>query len=788
MKLSRKFVSDYIDINDDINTIAEKMTGVGNEYDSAGKLINASNLVIGEVLECDMHPDSDHLHVCKINVRDEVLQIVCGAPNVRKGLKVIVALPGAELPGGTIKKGVIRGVESNGMLCSIAELGLDHKFLKEEDINGIHELPEVAPVGEDPIKYLELDDEVIDFELTSNRGDLLSILGMAYELGAIYDEKVNDIDLSHKEGIGNIKDELELKVDTEACPLFLARKVVNVTIKESPTFIKNRLIASGIRPINNVVDISNYVMLETGQPLHYYDADRLGSTLGVRMANDNEELTTLDNQKRTLSNSDIVIYNNTGAIGLAGIMGGLSTEVENDTKNIVIESAIFDPVLIRKTSKKVLRSEASNRFEKGLDPKRTYMAMERSLNLLEKYASATVVGGMLEHKNIDIKDKEIEIAYNKINKILGIELDKNTILDIFRKLDFTTLDKGDTVLVTVPSRRIDIVIEEDLVEEVGRIYGIDNIEGRKMILPVRMGKVDKTNRSIRHLLSTLGLSETLTYSLIKESEVHKYTNDTFDSIRLQDPMTEERSTLRYSLIPSLLSVYDYNTNRGNNNINLFEIGKSYYVKDNIHYEDEKLTILMSGTYYNKLGSNREINYYITKGILEKVLNYLGYNNRYYYKKEDLPKELHPGVAASIYIDNKKVGIIGKIHPNVTKDNIFVIELNLSLLKDIKVSKMKYKEISKFPGISKDIAFVLDKNITSEEVIKTIKKAGGKLLTKIEVFDLYVDSSLGENNKSLAFSLYFEDPNKTLTLDEITEIFDRIAIDVEKKHNAKLRNN
>lgn len=787
MKLSRKFVSDYIALEEDINTIADKMTSVGNEYDSAGKLLPVTNLVIGEVQKCTMHPDSDHLHICQVNIGTEVLQIVCGAPNVREGLKVIVALPGAELPLGTIKKGTIRGVESNGMLCSISELGLEHKFLKEEDINGICELKETAIVGEDPIKYLELDDEVIDFELTSNRGDLLSILGMAYELGAIYDKKVNDIDLLHNIGTGNINEELTLKVETDACPLFLVGKVSNVTIKESPNFIKNRLIASGIRPINNVVDISNYVMLETGQPLHYYDADRLGNVLGVRMAKDKEELTTLDNQKRVLDNTDIVIFNEEGPVGLAGIMGGLSTEVEEDTKNIIIESAIFNPTLIRKTSKKVLRSEASNRFEKGLDPNRTYMAMERSLHLLEKYASAEIVSGIIEYKNIDIKDKEIELSYNKINKVLGLELTKDIVLDIFRRLGFTTKDINDKVLVTVPSRRIDIAIEEDLIEEVGRIYGIDNIEGKKMILPVRMGKVDKTNRSIRHLLSNLGLSETLTYSLIKESEVYKYTNDKFDSISLKDPMTEDRSTLRYSLIPSLLSVYDYNTKRGNNNINIFEIGKSFYKIDNNYYEDEKLTILMSDTYYNILGNVREVNYYIVKGILEKVLNYLGYNNRYYYKREDLPKELHPGVAGSIYIDNKKIGIIGKLHPNITKDNIYVIEVNLSLLKDIKVSKMKYKELNKYPGISKDIAFILDKDITSEEVIKTIKKSGGRLLTKIEVFDLYEDISLGDNKKSLAFSLYFEDTNKTLTLEEVLDIFNKISIDVSNKYNATLRN-
>ena len=789
MKLSRKFVSDYIELpNEDIKIIADKMTSVGNEYDEVGKLIPCTNLIIGKVLECTMHPDSDHLHVCKVDIGEEVLQIVCGAPNAREGLKVIVALPGAVLPGGTIKKGSIRGVESNGMLCSIAELGLDNKYLKEEDVNGIHELDIDAPVGEDPIKYLELDDEVIDFELTSNRGDLLSILGMAYELGAIYNKEVKDIELSYKENNENIKDELTLKVETESCPLFLAGKVKNVKIKESPKFIKNRLIASGIRPINNVVDISNYVMLETGQPLHYYDADRLGNTIGVRLASNREKLVTLDNTERELTENDIVIFNENSSVGLAGIMGGLSTEVEEDTKNIVIEAAIFSPVLIRKTSKKVLRSEASNRFEKGLDPNRTYMAMKRSLHLLEKYADAEVVGGILEHNTYkETKEKEIEVTYDKINKVLGINLTKEEILDTFRKLSFKYSDNNDSVIVTVPSRRIDISIKEDLIEEVGRIYGIDNIKGKEMILPVRRGNIDRTNRDIRRLLSSLGINETLTYSLIKESEVHKYTNDTFDSIRLLDPMTEERSTLRYSIIPSLLSVYEYNTNRGNTDIKLFEIGRGYYKKENNYFEDKKLGVLLSGNYYEELGQSNKVNFYTLKGIMERVLDYLGYKGRYYLQKEDLPKELHPGQAASIYMDNKKIGILGKLHPNVSKDDIYVLEINLTLLMGNRASKMKYKEISKYPGISKDMAFILDDNITSEEVIKTIKKAGGKLVNSIKVFDLYKGSNLGENKKSLAFNLYFEDQNKTLTLEEVTVVFDKIIEEVEKKYNATLRN-
>ena len=473
-------------------------------------------------------------------------------------------------------------------------------------------------------------------------------------------------------------------------------------------------------------------------------------------------------------------------IGLAGVMGGLSTEVESDTKNIVIESAIFNPTLIRKTSKKILRSEASNRFEKGLDPNRTYMAIERSMHLLEKYAGATIIGGLLEYKDIDINDKEITITYDKINKVLGTDLDKDTILDTLDRLEFTYITNKEEVTIRVPSRRIDINIEEDIIEEVGRIYGIDNIQGRNMNLSVRSGHVDKTNRSIRHLLCDLGLNETLTYTLIKEDDVYKYTTDSFDMVKILDPMTLDRCTLRYSLIPSLLSIYDYNIKRGITDINLFEIGKGFYNKNNIYGEEERLSILMSGNYYHTLGNIRKVDFYVIKGIVERLLNYLGYNGRYYFKVMDLPSELHPGVSASIYIDNKKIGIIGKIHPNVTKDNIFVSEINLSLLKSIRTSKMKYKEISKYPSISKDVAFLLRDDITSEEVIKAIKKAGGRLLTKIEVFDLYKGIGTPENMKSLAFKLYFEDPNKTLTLDEVMPIFEKIITEIEKKYNASVR--
>ena len=786
MKLSTNFLKDYIDIDVDVKQLAEDMTRVGNEYDSASNLINATKLVIGQITECEPHPDSDHLHLCKVNIGTEVLDIVCGAPNARTGLKVIVALDGAVLPEKTIKKGMIRGQESNGMLCSIAELGLEHKFLKPEDSEGIAELGEDAEIGGDPIKYLQMDDGVIDFELTANRGDLLSILGMAYEVGAIYDKKVKEVDLKHKESGEDINKTFKTEVKTENCSKLLVKKVENVKIEESPIFIKNRLIASGIRPINNVVDISNYVMLELGQPLHFYDADKLGNKLVVRMAEDGEKLTTLDNVERTLTSEDIVIADATHGVGLAGVMGGLETEVEPDTKNIIIESAIFDSVKVRKTSKKIVRSEASNRFEKGLDPERTTMAIERACKLLKEYAGGTVVTGTVEYDKTNNKEKEIEITFKNINDVLGTVIPNEEILNVFRKLGFSYKVNGEKIKVTVPTRRLDISIKEDLIEEVSRIYGVDNIEGKLPIVPMRKGSYDKTQREIRNKMIALGLKETLTYVLINDKEVNGYTLDKFEPLKLLDPITEDRNTLRYSMIPSLYKVYEYNKAREQKDISIFEIGKGFYKKGEVYGEDTKLCVLMSGKYSTGLNNNKTVDFYVIKGIAEEVLDYLGYSGRYSFMKQEMPKEMHPGQSAMINVNGSNIGMIGKIHPSVTKDDVYVLEINLDELFTKKVGKMKYKEFSKFPSINKDIALVVDKKSVSKDIEKVIKSAGGSLLTNIEVFDVYTGVGVGIDKKSIAYSLTFSDMKKTLTDEEINGLMDKIIDAVSKKCGAELR--
>ncbi len=787
MKLSKNFVKDYIDIDVDIKTLAEDMTRVGNEYDSASKLINATKLVVGEVLECENHSDSDHLHICKVNVGNEVLNIVCGAPNVRKGLKVIVALDGAELPEGVkIKKGMIRGQESNGMLCSLAELGIESKFLKPEDKEGICELPQDSKVGENPIDVLKMDDEVADFELTANRGDLLSVLGMAYELGAIYDKPVKEVDLSHKEHREDINKSFSLKINTDNCKLFLAKKVEGVEIKESPAFIKNRLIASGVRPINNVVDISNYVMLELGQPLHFYDADKLNGMIEVRMAKEGEKLTTLDNIQRILNSNDIVISDGKEAIGLAGVMGGLDTEVTEQTKNVIIEAAIFDSVKVRMTSNKILRSEASNRFEKGLDPNRTYMAAERAAKLLEEYAYGKVVTGTVIYDKTNVKPKTIEITFQNITDVLGMKIPNEEILNVFRKLGFTYEVKEEKIFVTVPTRRLDISIKEDLIEEVGRIYGLENIQGKLPTVPMKQGSVDRTMREIRNKMISLGLNETLSYVLVREEEAAAFTTDTFEKVKLLDPITEERSTLRYSVITSLLKIYEYNKARNEKDVAIFEIGKGFYKKED-YGEDTKLAALMSGKYYLGMNQPKELDFYVIKGIAEEVLDYLGYNGRYsFVQPKETPIQMHPGQTAEISVNNDIVGIVGKVHPAIEKEAVYVLEINLDKLLQKKTGKMKFKEISKYPTIQKDLAILVDKTTVSEEIAKLIKKTAGSLLTNIEIFDVYEGKNIPKEKRSIAYSLSFGKQDRTLTDEEVNEVMNKVIEALTNKMGAELR--
>ena len=786
MRLSRNFVNDYTSLKDiDIHEFASSMVKLGNEYESITKLVPATKLVIGKVKSCTMHPESDHLHICKVDIGKEELNIICGAPNVREGLKVIVALDGAVLPGGTIKKTVVLGYESNGMICSLAELGIDKKFLNDDDINGIHELNDDAPIGEDPIKYLELDDDVIDFELTANRADELSMLGLAYESAVITNGDVTLPDLTYSETKEDVNDKLTLNVDTKDVFTFLVKRVNNINIKESPLFMKNRLMACNVRSINNVVDISNYVMLETGQPLHFYDADKLGKVIAARNAKNGEKLVTLDNQERMLSSEDIVITNGENPVALAGVMGGLDTEIDENTKNVVIECAIFNPSNIRKTSKKLLRSEASIRYEKGLDVNRCYMAIERACNLLEKYADAKVLKGMLEYNTLDRNEKTIEISLDKINSVLGYSLNEEDVLSVFKRLHFEASTKNKMFKVTIPTRRLDISIPEDLIEEVSRVYGVDNINSTLPVFESSASVHNVKDRVIRDIMVGEGLNEVITYSLINEKDVFKFTNDEFGIIKVLDPLTEERTVLRHSILTSLLDVYKYNKSRNIKDLSIFEISKCFSLINGEYIEENKLAFLCTGAYTE--GLNKDYyDFYSVKGLVENLLDKLGYKNRYSFVVREFPEEMHPTKSAYINVNGKIVGLFGQVHPRMMKDEIYVCEINLETLFENKTGKVKFKEVSKYPGISKDVAFVLNKDVTNESVIATIKQAGGKVLSKVEVFDYYEGDKIEKDKKSIAYNLYFESSEKTLELEEIVPIFDKIIEAVVKKHNAVLR--
>ena len=788
MRVSDKWLKELVDIDASVEEIAESMLSVGNEYASIEELCLATNLVVGRVVTKRPHPDSDHLNICEVDLGDKVYQIVCGAPNVDTNQKVIVAKVGAKLPGGEIKQSTIRGVESSGMICSIAELGLEAKYVKEEDKKGIHVLPEDAPVGVDAKEYLGFNDTYVDYELTANRSDLLSMLGMAYEAGAIYNKKVNMPINTVKETNEKVSNLIEIENKTTNCSAYLSRIVKNVVIKESPEFIKSRLMSAGIRPINNVVDISNYVMLEYGQPLHFFDLDKVGSKIIIRQAENGEKITTLDNIERTLKETDIVIADEHHPIALAGVMGGLDTEVTDNTQNILIESAIFNPYNIRYTSKEILRSEASMRFEKGVDPSRTIEALNRAAYLLSEYASGEVLSGVVGFNDKDLSDKEIEITTDKINKVLGMEVSKEEIGSIFNRLGFTYKEKDNLFKVYVPTRRLDISIKEDLIEEVGRIHGYKNMVGTLPVIPVKRGKrlsKNKYIKDIKNRLYSLGLNEVITYSLVNKEEIELFKDKSFEYIKVSSPLTEDKSIMRYSLIPSLIKVADYNISRNIKDVNIFETSKIYYI-DGGYKEVNKLSVLMTGNYIENTWNNKIVSdFYTIKGVLENLLSYLGLIKRYKLSTESIPVSFHPGVSAEVIIDNTSIGYIGKVHPNVNKKDIYVLELNLDTLFDIQIKNIKSKDAPKYPSVVKDMAFILDNDVNAGDVITTISRKGGKLVTNVDVFDVFNNIEAGK--KSIAFKITFQDASKTLTDEEVLNAFNKIIENVEKEHNAVLRN-
>lgn len=786
--ISLEWVKDYIDISDqDLEELAVKITQSGINVE---KVItnHINNLVIGEVLECVAHPDSDHLHVCKVNVGNITEQIVCGAPNVREGLKVIVALPGAVLPGDfEIKKSKIRGVESNGMLCALYELGLEEKN-DETYAKGIEKLGTDAPVGEDPLKYLGLDDTLYELDIHKHRNnDCYYHIGFAYEIGAILNRPVTLPDLSFKEDQNNVENYFTLDVETEKCPFYLAKMVKNVKIGESPEFIKKRLLAAGMRPINNVVDISNYVMLEFGQPLHFFDKNRLGNHILVRDAKDKEEVITLDGKRRILSSNDIVITDGNRPVCIAGVMGGENTEVEQDTTDILIEAAIFDPVSIRYTAANLdLRSEASIRYGKGLSYEYTEMALKRACHLLEKYADATILSGCIRHDVIDKTPKVVEFVPEDVNKLLGITITVDDMKVELKRLGFDYKLVDNKFIVTIPNRRLDIDSNvNDIAEEIVRLYGYQNLVSTIPKVPIKRGEYVgdvKYRKLVSKRLRALGLNEAKTYTLVSPEMAKIFRYRDVENKTLPNPMSVDKSVVRTTLIPSLLNVYEYNKKRKVKDISLYEIAKTY---DKDYNEASLIAGLCSGNYLSN-GWTKPVKYdfYIVKGIVENVLEYMGFKNRYSFEVSTCTS-LHPGISADIFLDRKKIGIIGRVHPNICKDEVYVFEMSLNALMS-KIKPLKYKPSPKYPGISKDMAFILDKNTTAGEVMAIIKRAGGRLLDSVSVFDVYTGENIASDKKSIAFTLNFINPERTLTDEEVMEVFNKIILEVTTKLNCELR--
>ncbi len=791
MIVSKSWLSEYLDLEKySDKDLYDIFTSHINEVETMTHMIEANNLTIGLIKECIMHPDSDHLHICQVEVREnEVLQIVCGAPNAREGIKVIVANIGAVLPGNfKIKKSTIRGVESNGMLCSLQELGIDEKYVPEKFKNGIYECGDDAKVGENALEYLNMNnDTIFDLELTSNRSDLLSVRGVVYDLACATSQKPKFQQYKLEED--NELNPVEIKIETDKCHKYLARYIKGVKIEESPMWLKAKLIKSGIRPISNVVDITNLVLMEFGQPLHSFDADKLGNNILVRNAHENEELITLDDVKRNLRVTDIVITDGNDAVCLGGVMGGVSTEVDTETKNIILEAAYFDPLSIRKTSQTLnLKSESSIRFERKIDYNRVDEALDYAAYLIKEIAGGKILKGVSSDIKVKYEEKHVDITLDKINSVLGTKLDNDYIYNLFERLNYKfEYDKG-VYHITLPSRRMDLEESpQDVIEDVARMYGYENI-------PTTLAKTEskggltfsqKRIRNIREILSSMGLKEIVSYSLIKETDLGLYVDEIKNPVKVLMPLTEDRNVMRESLLNGLVDTVRYNLARKNENLAFFEIGNVYFDNN----EELHLGIALNGTFTSLLwnGKKMDASFYLLKGIIEELFNRL--NVKATYETKTANKTFHPGRCAKIILRGEEVGFISELHPKFAKDNdvagTVVLEIKLAKVL-LENNNFKYHSINKYPSIERDIAIVVDKDVLVSDIEKSIKKASSSHLTKIEIFDLYEGINIGITNKSLAFRLTFEDNNKTLEAKEVDKDIENILIKLGKDFNALLR--
>jgi len=790
MLVSLKWLSQYVDISGlEPEELAEKITRSGIEVEAVNHLSKGlKKLQIGQIKEAIPHPDSDHLNICQVDFGEEELaQIVCGAPNVAVGQKIVAVRPNGYVGGKKIKKGKLRGTVSMGMICSLQELGIDGKTVPKAYADGIYVVSDDVPVGADAIEVLGLDDVVLELGLTPNRADAMSMLGVAYEVAAILDQEITLPDTAHETIAEKAADVIKVSVeDTKLNPMYAAKVVKNVKVAESPLWLQQYLMVSGIRPLNNIVDITNYILLEYGQPLHAFDYDQLGTgEIAVRLATEGEAIKTLDEKDRTLKATNLVITNGEKPVAVAGVMGGFDSEVTEATTTVVIESAYFDGLSVRYTSKDLgLRSEASARFEKGLDPNRVLPAAERAAQLMAELAGGDVLEGTVLVDELDKEPARVVVSPDFINNRLGMKISLNEMVSILKRLRFDVEPANGLLIIDAPTRRQDIKIEEDIVEEIARLYGYDEIPTTlpvAEIVPGRLNRNQQVRRTIRYQLEEAGLYQALTYSLTSDALAQKYALETAPTTRLLMPMSEERSTLRQSVLPHLIESLVYNISRQADTVALYEIGSVFLgeTAEGLPLEREHVALAMTGKWVENAwqGEHKQVDFFVLKGALEALFEKLSVADRITYVAAKVDG-MHPGRTADILLDGERIGFLGQLHPQEQKNlgvkDTFVAEFNLAQVLAADIAPLQYVAVPRFPSISRDIALVVDRTTTAASLEEIITAAGGKLLKAVNVFDVYEGDHMEAGKKSIAFSLTYFDPERTLTDEDVTAVHDKVV--------------